>query len=93
MAADAALFAKGSALARYKGLPPKTTDEISEAVNFIAFWVPAKPLSAFYPGLADGQRCSALHLNPKTKGQTYDKQNFQPRRPAAIHRHRELVPP
>jgi hypothetical protein len=37
MAADAALFAKGVALARCKGLPPKTTDEIAEGVNFVAF--------------------------------------------------------
>jgi hypothetical protein len=76
MAADAALFAKGAALARYKGLPPKTTDEIAEGVNFVAFWVPAKALSACYPGLADGQRCSALHLMTKRERTNHDGQNL-----------------
>jgi hypothetical protein len=76
MAADAALFAKGAALARYKGLPPKTTDEIAEGVNFVAFRVPAKALSACYPGLADGQRCSALHLMTKRERKNHDGQNL-----------------
>lgn len=70
------LVAKGAALARYKGLPPKTTDEIAEGVNFVAFRVPAKALSACYPGLADGQRCSALHLMTKRERKNHDGQNL-----------------
>ena len=46
-----------------KRLPPRTTDEIAEAVNFVAFRVPANPLLPFQPHRSRGpgkQRTSAL---------------------------------
>ncbi|MGY3591511.1 ParB/RepB/Spo0J family partition protein [Bradyrhizobium sp. USDA 4341] len=48
---------KGFALARCKPLPPRTQENCRQAkgVNFLAFWFPAKGLSACYPNLADGQ--------------------------------------
>ena len=46
-----------------KRLPPRTTDEIAEAVNFVAFRVPANPLLPVQPHRSRGpgkQRTSAL---------------------------------
>ena len=57
--AAAGKLAKGAALARFKGLlrNPKRQTRLREGrADRVAFSVPEKPLSACYPGLADGQR-------------------------------------
>jgi hypothetical protein len=50
MAADAAWWGPrgvASSLPQNR-LPPRTTDEIAEAVNFVAFRFPAKPVFPFH---------------------------------------------
>src|SRR5271170_6962139 len=86
---------KGAALARGKRLPPEKTDEIAprKGVNFVAFPVPEKPLAACYPGLGDGQRCSAARApQAQNKGGNHEQRQIERNRSAALHRQRELVP-
>ena len=51
--------------AHSKGLPPKTTDEISEAGNFVAFRVPENPLSVCTP--RSRRRAGSSALLPERK--------------------------
>ena len=60
VAADAARVSKGSALARCKALPPQNGRRNRRSRQFRFVWrSPEKPLSARYPGLADGQEAAA----------------------------------
>jgi hypothetical protein len=75
VAADAALFAKGSALARYKGLPPKTTDEIAEPSISLRFRSLRTPFPLSTPVSPTG-RGAARCTSTLKKGKTMTTKTF-----------------
>src|ERR1700739_4582625 len=65
--------------AHFKGLPPKTTDEISEGGNFVAFRVPENPLSVCTP--RSRRRAGSSALLPERKASCHERDHPRHRPP------------
>ena len=81
MAARRCLFdcLGASPSAHSKGLPPKTTDEIPEGGNFVAFRVPENPLSVCTP--RSRRRAGSSALLPKRKAPDHERDHSRNRHP------------